>query len=297
MALDITMDDLIGSMQHGFHAGDRGRELQQIRDGLAFALAPHTMGTGSSSSTAAAAAAVSSSSSSTHQSNGGMLINGHAQPFAIARPGGQHGHAFRDSAGPGSGSGLGGGGLVGASPSSTGSSSGSYARYGHTSAAIPTGLPTSTSFSPDSSRQPCISSPPGSVSSAGSFGYMGSQAPANTPMQTPVERAGSHWPRQQQTQLQHHPHADNITSSSNNSGGSDGAHQGAGLEVGGQRTPIHQAFAFALQGGAPPNSPAQLAPSGSEAGLDWTTAPGSSSSAMTSTPTSGFDTGGRLAHV
>ncbi|PWZ03294.1 hypothetical protein BCV70DRAFT_14817 [Testicularia cyperi] len=30
----LNMDDLIGSMQHGFHAGDRGNDLNEIRDTL-----------------------------------------------------------------------------------------------------------------------------------------------------------------------------------------------------------------------------------------------------------------------
>lgn len=34
----LNMDDLIGSMQHGFHAGDRGNDLQEIRDSLKISL-------------------------------------------------------------------------------------------------------------------------------------------------------------------------------------------------------------------------------------------------------------------
>ncbi|GAC96952.1 translation initiation factor [Pseudozyma hubeiensis SY62] len=39
----LNMDDLIGSMQHGFHAGDRGNDLNEIRDTLKMSLPPqHT---------------------------------------------------------------------------------------------------------------------------------------------------------------------------------------------------------------------------------------------------------------
>lgn len=34
----LNMDDLIGSMQHGFHAGDRGNDLNEIRDQLKMSL-------------------------------------------------------------------------------------------------------------------------------------------------------------------------------------------------------------------------------------------------------------------
>lgn len=34
----LNMDDLIGSMQHGFHAGDRGNELNEIRESLKVSL-------------------------------------------------------------------------------------------------------------------------------------------------------------------------------------------------------------------------------------------------------------------
>lgn len=36
----LNMDDLIGSMQHGFHAGDRGDDLNQIRESLKLSLGP-----------------------------------------------------------------------------------------------------------------------------------------------------------------------------------------------------------------------------------------------------------------
>ncbi len=35
----LNMDDLIGSMQHGFHAGDRGNDLNEIRESLKLSLA------------------------------------------------------------------------------------------------------------------------------------------------------------------------------------------------------------------------------------------------------------------
>lgn len=37
-AMAINMDDLIGSMQHGFHAGDRGNDLNEIRESLKMSL-------------------------------------------------------------------------------------------------------------------------------------------------------------------------------------------------------------------------------------------------------------------
>ncbi|SNX82680.1 uncharacterized protein MEPE_01386 [Melanopsichium pennsylvanicum] len=36
----LNMDDLIGSMQHGFHAGDRGNDLNEIRESLKVSLGP-----------------------------------------------------------------------------------------------------------------------------------------------------------------------------------------------------------------------------------------------------------------
>ena len=38
LAMALNMEDLIGSMQHGFHAGDRGNDLNEIRDQLKLSL-------------------------------------------------------------------------------------------------------------------------------------------------------------------------------------------------------------------------------------------------------------------
>ena len=38
----LNMDDLIGSMQHGFHAGDRGNDLNEIRESLKLSLGQQT---------------------------------------------------------------------------------------------------------------------------------------------------------------------------------------------------------------------------------------------------------------
>ncbi|CBQ70704.1 conserved hypothetical protein [Sporisorium reilianum SRZ2] len=50
----LNMDDLIGSMQHGFHAGDRGNELNEIRESLKMSLGQQHPPHNSSTSTSAA---------------------------------------------------------------------------------------------------------------------------------------------------------------------------------------------------------------------------------------------------
>ncbi|SPO22393.1 uncharacterized protein UTRI_01071 [Ustilago trichophora] len=46
----LNMDDLIGSMQHGFHAGDRGNDLNEIRESLKLSLGQQTPTAGPSNS-------------------------------------------------------------------------------------------------------------------------------------------------------------------------------------------------------------------------------------------------------
>ncbi|KAE8223782.1 hypothetical protein CF319_g3233 [Tilletia indica] len=289
MALDITMDDLIGSMQHGFHAGDRGRELQQIRDNLAFALSPHAMGP----------------SSSNTQSSSSTSINGHAQPFAIIRPSSNSSY-----------------GMVGsnASSSSTGYDGAPYGRVGSLGTSGNNSFGSTSSFSrgaapiPTSSRHaPCpgtsMGSSSGSSSSGGGgggggYGFSGGasggpQAPANTPMQTPVDRvAGSHWPaartsgnsrdESEQRRAGHGRTGSGVASmgvqeeeeTEMEMDGRASAGHGNSSSGGGARTPmnhqslvlglqqIHQAQAQ-MQAGAPPNSPAQLSHYTVDSGMEW----------------------------
>ncbi|KAK0553077.1 hypothetical protein OC845_001357 [Tilletia horrida] len=274
MALDVSMDDLIGSMQHGFHAGDRGRDLQQLRDGLAFSLAPHALGPAQDPYHTAAA-------------------NGHAQPFAIVRSANASGS---DPSGAAYGLVMAGGSS--ASPSSPYAASG-HGRIAGSSASRFTGAGSSRPIPTTSSRghqhqlgtsfTSSSGGSDGSYSSAGAAAAaaMGSHAPANTPMATPVDHvAGSHWPRstatsqtttssQQQQQQQFSIEAEEFRRR---------AQAAVAGGPAGTRTPVQQHFGgghhyhshsgsgaalFGSSHGPPPNSPAQLVSFRDEVAMEW----------------------------
>ncbi|EPQ28297.1 uncharacterized protein PFL1_04124 [Pseudozyma flocculosa PF-1] len=190
----LNLDDLIGSMQHGFHAGDRGNDLNEIRENLKMTLGQQALGPGHSD-------ASQSSNSSRRPPNARWDNRAYPPPHSsldgdvamlsgsVEAGGsrGQSGQTWQSYAQQQSGSNF------GRSPMSMsndqgGGGSGFDARFLNSQSSPPVGF-----------------GGPGSVGSQGSstssYGFGGfAQAPANTPQQTPVE--SSALARQLQAELE-----------------------------------------------------------------------------------------------
>ncbi|PWN53536.1 hypothetical protein IE53DRAFT_154011 [Violaceomyces palustris] len=195
----LNLDDLIGSMQHGFHAGDKGTDINEMRENLKAALGTHALGPGA----VGAAAGASGAGSSYVQRRMNMQQPSSSRYHWEQPP--PHSSLDADVAMLSSSMDVANAGGFGASPSNANGAQQPSGRFPYQNPSTQYGRsPMSMSSAHGADHTPFglyangygqagTGGGPGSVGSIGSssnfstasFGF--AAAPANTPQQTPVE--------------------------------------------------------------------------------------------------------------